>query len=192
MKVRHYISILAILGLGAAVMIPVEACSDNKPQTAQPVEDIKVFVDTSTLKPAPDFELPDLAGGTQKLSAYRGKVVIVNFWATWCGPCKYEIPHFIKLYNASKDKGMTILGISIGEQKSTVEAFAKAKGMVYPVLIDTRSSVPGAYGGVRGIPTTFIITQDGKIYRKHVGVPQDMAIFEEEVKTLLGIQTQNQ
>lgn len=190
MKLKQSVPFLAILGLGLTVMLPAVACSDDKSQAAiaQTPADVKLFVDTSTLKPAADFELADLSGATQKLSQYRGRVVILNFWATWCGPCKYEIPHFIKLYNAYKDKGLTILGVSIGEQKSGVDAFAKARGMNYPVLIDSRSVVPRSYGGVRGIPTTFIITQDGKIYRKHVGVPQDMGIFEEEVKALLGIQ----
>jgi peroxiredoxin len=188
MKLKQYVPLLMVWALGFSVILPTGACGgDEKAATVTPApEGVKVHVDTSTLKPAADFTLPDVAGVNQTLSSYRGKVVILNFWATWCGPCKYEIPHFIKLYNTYKDKGVTILGVAIGEPKGTVEGFARAKGMTYPVLLDTKSAVPRLYGGVRGIPTTFIITQDGKIYRKHVGVPADMKIFEEEVKALLG------
>jgi peroxiredoxin len=193
MNLKQHVPFLLTLSLGMAILLPAGACGDNKPQeAAKAPEEVKVFVDTSTLKPAADFELPDITGVNHTLAGYKGKVVILNFWATWCGPCKYEIPHFIKLYNAYKDKGVTILGVAIGEPKATVETFAKSKGMTYPVLLDVKSAVPRSYGGVRGIPTTFVITQDGKIYRKHVGVPADMAIFEEEVKALLGVQAQSQ
>lgn len=201
MKLKNCVSLLVPLSLSLAVLLPTGACGgDTKtdavkapaaanaatPAATTPAE-VKVFVDTAELKPAPDFSLTDVAGITQTLSAYRGKVVIINFWATWCGPCKYEIPHFVRLYNTYKDKGLVILGIDLQEPKATVEPFTKMKGMTYPVLLDLQGTVPRPYGGVRGIPTSFVITQDGKIYRKHVGVPQDMGIFEEEVKTLLGI-----
>jgi len=197
MKLKQHMSVLAALGLGLFVLIPAGACGDAKTDAgavkpdagvAKPATppEVKVHVDTSGLTPAADFELPDLSGKMVSLASLRGQVVILNFWATWCGPCKYEIPHFIKLYNAYKDKGVTILGVSIGESKGQVEPFARTKGMTYPVLLDQKSLVPRNYGGVRGIPTTFVITQDGKIYRKHVGVPPSMTIFEEEVKALLG------
>lgn len=189
MRLRQHVSFLQTLGFSLAILVPAVACGDKPAATADAVDAPKVYVDTSELKPAANFELMDLAGKVQSLDSYRGQVVILNFWATWCGPCRYEIPHFSRLYTSYKDKGVTILGVSLdAEGKGKVDPFVKAKGITYPILLDQKSAVPRLYGGVRGIPTTFIITQDGKIYRKHVGVPPDMAIFEEEIKTLLGPQ----
>jgi peroxiredoxin len=187
MRLRQPVPILLTLGFGLAILLPSVACGDKPATSTTTAADPKVYVDTSELKPAANFELMDLSGKLVSLEGLRGQVVVLNFWATWCGPCRYEIPHFTRLYNAYKDKGVTILGVSLdAEGKSKVDPFVKAKGISYPILLDQKSAVPRLYGGVRGIPTTFVITQDGKIYRKHVGVPADMAIFEEQIKTLLG------
>lgn len=171
---------------GAPVTTGAEAAKDG------PASDVKVFVDTAALKTAPDFALPDTAGRTHSLADYRGKVVFVNFWATWCPPCRAEIPALTRLYNQYKDRGFTIVGVSLDVQGKGVAApFVRAKQIPYPILLDPRSEVPRSYGGVTGIPTTFVITQDGKIYDRIIG-GRDQATFERYIRTLLGIETEAQ
>lgn len=115
---------------------------------------------------APDFTLLDLNGQAHTLSDYRGKVVIIDFWATFCRPCIYEIPHFIQFYNEYKDDGLVILGVGLdGKQK--LEVFAREKGMSYPVLIGDKATVEKY--GIQPIPTTFILDREGEIKDKIIG-----------------------
>lgn len=112
---------------------------------------------------APDFTLKSTDGKTVKLSDYRGKVVIVDFWATWCPPCKAEIPDFIKLYSRHKDGGFQMIGISLDEGGlKDVVPFMKEYGINYPIVLGTEEVV-SAYGGIRGIPTTFVIDKKGYV-----------------------------
>ena len=118
---------------------------------------------------APDFELTDLNGNIHTLSDFDGKVIFINFWATWCPPCRQEIPGFIEIYEANKDKGMVMLGISLDETgPEAVRSFIKNIKINYPVVMATmrvyQDYNPGAY-----IPTTFVIDKNGKIRHKHVG-----------------------
>lgn len=175
------LGIIAVFSVGAcnAVDKGVEAkATEKKP--------VKVFVDTASLKPAPDFQVTDLTGKVVSLSDYAGKIIILDFWATWCGPCKLEIPHFIKLYDEYKAQGVEIVGLSLdaGGAKD-VEPFARARKINYPMLLGN-NKVVSDYGGVRGIPTAFVITQDGKIYRKYVGY-RAPDIFEADIRALLGL-----
>jgi len=135
---------------------------------------------------APDFTLSDLEGKSLTLSEFRGKVIILNFWATWCPPCRREIPDFIDLYRSYKDKGLIILGINLdaGDIRS-VKRFSEEYGINYPVVIGN-DSVTQDYGGIRAIPTTFIIDKKGDIREKYVGY-QPRATFEKAVKNLLEI-----
>jgi len=135
---------------------------------------------------APDFTLSDLEGKSLTLSEFRGKVIILNFWATWCPPCRREIPDFIDLYRNYKDKGLIILGINLdaGDIRS-VKRFSEEYGINYPVVIGN-DSVTQDYGGIRAIPTTFIIDKKGDIREKYVGY-QPRATFEKAVKNLLEI-----
>jgi cytochrome c biogenesis protein CcmG, thiol:disulfide interchange protein DsbE len=120
---------------------------------------------------APDFELKELSGGTMRLSDYRGKVVLLNFWATWCGPCVREIPDLIALRAELGPDRIEILGVSLDTMgESVVAEFVQAHGMTYPVAIDT-SGVAARYGGIRGIPTTFVIDAEGRIAESIVGAP---------------------
>ena len=136
-----------------------------------------------SLKPAPDFALPGLDGKTVRLSDYKGKVVIVDFWATWCPPCRAEIPGFVKM--AADYKGrVAILGVSLDEgREKDVRPFYAKYAMNYPVAFGN-DAVVAAYGGIRGIPTTFVITRDQKIALKHVGYA-DEKFWREEVGKLL-------
>jgi thiol-disulfide isomerase/thioredoxin len=184
-----------VLALGVGVLALVGACgagegTGNPPAKAESATTTtaapKVHVDTYTLKPAPDFQVTDLEGKTRSLSEFKGKVLILDFWATWCGPCRLEIPHFIDLYKEYKEQGLEVVGLSLDAGgKKDVEPFAKAKGINYHMLIGNQT-VANSYGGVRGIPTAFVLTQDGKIYRKYVGY-RERAVFESDIRALLGL-----
>ena len=115
-----------------------------------------------------DFNLKDLAGRPSSLSAYRGKVVFLNFWATWCGPCRAEIPSMERLYTELKDEGLAIVAVNSQEPPEQVSAFVEETGMSFPVLLDSTGKVGAAYG-VRAIPTTYIIDPQGAIRGRMVG-----------------------
>ena len=135
-------------------------------------------------QPAPDFVLPDTQNRKIRLSDYKGKVVIIDFWATWCPPCRAEIPGFIDLYSKYKDKGFVMLGISLDEGGlSDVVPFMKQYKMNYSVLIGN-PQVVAAYGGIRGIPTTFIVDKKGMIRARFEGY-RPKATFENLITKLL-------
>ncbi len=134
---------------------------------------------------APDFELENFAGGKARLSDYRGKVVLLNFWATWCPPCLKEIPDFVELYRELEDDGLVILGVSLdGNPRQVLPRFIKKYQVNYPILLgDNR--VARDYGGITGIPTTFLIDREGKIRQRYVGL-RPRNVFEATIKDLLG------
>lgn len=133
---------------------------------------------------APNFALISTAGKTVKLSDYKGKIVIVDFWATWCPPCRKGVPDLIDLQNKYKDK-LVIIGISLdyGKTKDDVKPFMKNYGINYPVVYYDEK-VLNDYGGIESIPTSFIIDKDGNVVNKHVGL-YPKYIYEEEIKELL-------
>jgi peroxiredoxin len=109
-----------------------------------------------------DFELPDLVGAPVALRDFRGKRVLLNFWATWCGPCRYEIPHMVELYDEIYDQGFEIVAVNLGEDTNRVAAFVRRFDMRFPVLLDRRLQVASAYH-VRGIPTSIFLDEQGII-----------------------------
>ena len=111
---------------------------------------------------APDFELVDLEGNKQRLSDYKGEGVFLNFWGTWCGPCKKEMPYMESQHNAFEEKGVRILAVNIQESDLKVKAFRDQYGLTFPIAIDKDKSVLEAYN-VIPLPTTFLIDKDGKI-----------------------------
>ncbi len=132
---------------------------------------------------APAFALTDINGQPVSLAEYKGKVVMVNFWATWCGPCRAELPDLVKLHDAYKDKGFVLLGVSADEEgPSLVKAFAEKNGLTYSIPMADQASL--ANYGVRAFPTTFVIDANGVIQKSWVGA-QDYATFEAAVKPLL-------
>ena len=131
---------------------------------------------------APGFTLVDMNGRSVSLADFKGKVVILDFWATWCPPCKREIPDFIKLQSEYGSKGLQIVGIAL-DQPNKVQAFVKDNGMNYPVLLGT-DEVAANYGGVEAIPTTFIIDKNGKIVKNYEGF-RSKETFESQIKKLL-------
>jgi len=139
---------------------------------------------TSDLKKAPNFALQDAEGKTVQLSDFAGKVVVLNFWATWCGPCRTEIPGFVRLYSKYQDKGLVIVGISVDQKGwSVVKPFMKQYKINYPILMANQQVVLD-YGGIQAIPTTFIINQDGEIVEKLVGLRPE-TYFENRIQQLL-------
>lgn len=136
------------------------------------------------LKRAPDWELKDLNGKTVKLSDFKGKVVILDFWATWCGPCEMEIPSFVALQKKYRDQGLVVIGASLDEgEPKQIKSFVERLAINYPIVMADKT-IADAYGGIEAIPATFVIDRQGMIVRKHVGY-SDQAQFEAEIKPLL-------
>jgi len=131
-----------------------------------------------------DFTLLDLQGKRISYSDFQGQVLMVNFWAPWCGPCRRETPDLIDLYDEYKSQGLQILGVAVafrGEQ--SVRDFAGQFGITYPILFGNENLVK-AYGGFRGIPTTFLFSRDGELYKKYEGL-RPREIFEKDIRELL-------
>ncbi len=137
-------------------------------------------------KLAPDFTLPEVGSGDAiKLSSYRGKVVLIDFWATWCGPCRMEIPHFVELQKKYKGQGFAIIGISLDQQgEEVVKPFMKQWKINYSMVIDSSGEVQGSYGGVRAIPTSLLIGKDGEVKQQFIGY-RPKEVFEEAIKKAL-------
>lgn len=128
---------------------------------------------------APDFHLQTLDGESVQLSDYKGKGVFLNFWATYCPPCKDEMPYMDNQYKQFKDKGVEILAVNVGEPALTAEKFAKRYDLSFPILMDGREEVYRAYG-VKPIPATFLIDKDGKVIDKVT-----KGLTEEEIKEMM-------
>lgn len=183
MKPRWIIAAAAALSLGLLTLpmlrgkggetIPSKAAARNPENPACDAEGTANF----------DFVLKDQHNVPVNMADYKGKVVIVNFWATWCGPCKVEIPDFVKLYSEYKDKGLVIVGISIDDSPEQLKAFMNEYKMNYPVLQMT-PEVESAWGPFYGYPTSLIVARDGSICTKHLG-PATHEQFEKEIKGLL-------
>lgn len=137
-------------------------------------------VNLMTNKTAPDFALKSVDGKTVKLSDYKGKVVILDFWATWCPPCRKGIPDLIELKNEFGKKGVEIIGISVDAKNTIAEvpSFVKDKKINYPVVYADQKVVSD-YGGIESIPTSFIVDKSGKIVNKMIGLyPKDTYVAE--------------
>ena len=132
-----------------------------------------------------NFTVKDINGKDVALSAFKGSVILLDFWATWCPPCKKEIPGFIGLYNAYKPRGFVVLGVSVDESNSDVKKFIKQYKMNYPVLAGyEREDLQKAYAPMPGFPTTFLIARDGSICFQHTGFTP-LEEFESRIKSLL-------
>ena len=131
---------------------------------------------------AKDFTLPDITGRSVSLSQYQGKVVILDFFADWCPPCRQEVPDFIDLERDYGNKGFSMIGIAVVGLEDA-KRFAQETGINYPVLIDD-GNVSGIYGPIRSIPTTFVIDKSGNIAKKYIGY-RPKATFEADIQELL-------
>jgi cytochrome c biogenesis protein CcmG/thiol:disulfide interchange protein DsbE len=135
--------------------------------------------------PAPEFKVKDLDGNDLSLASSRGKVILLNFWATWCGPCRAEIPSLIALQQHYKDQ-IQIIGLDVDDDdEKAVRDFASGEGINYPIAL-TPNKVRLDYGGIAALPTLFVINSEGKVVQKHVGL-FNPALYEIEVRALLNL-----
>ncbi len=174
------------LAAPALLTVLVLACGASGQKQEQPSSQQEgQAAPAAALRPAPDFSLEKVDGsGSLSLSELKGKVLIVDFWATWCPPCVQEIPDFIALYKTYKDQGFEMVGISVDKGgPSVVKAFMEKQGVNYPVVMATMEAV-NAYEVFTGIPTTFVIDRQGNIVDKVIGL-QSKDYFEAQIKKLL-------
>jgi cytochrome c biogenesis protein CcmG/thiol:disulfide interchange protein DsbE len=151
--------------------------------TPTPVKAASVKPDKDR-KPAPDFTLKDADGKLVRLADYRGKVVLLDFWATWCTPCKIEIPWFIDFQRKQKDRGFEVLGVAMDDEGwEVVKPYAVKMSINYRLVMGTDQTAQ-AYGGVDALPTTFLIDRSGKIAAVHVGLASKKD-FEDGIEQLL-------
>ncbi|HLF01807.1 MAG TPA: TlpA disulfide reductase family protein [Anaerolineales bacterium] len=136
--------------------------------------------------PAPDFTMTTLEGEAVTLSAQRGKVVVVNLWASWCEPCRAEMPTIQKLYNANRERGLEVLAVNSTIQDSEVGArsFVAEMGLTFPILLDTDGSVSRRYL-LRALPSTFIVDREGIIRAVIIGGPVSEALLQSKIEELL-------
>jgi peroxiredoxin len=157
----------------------LEGCS--RPQLSVSAASVKAEKER---RAAPDFALKDAEGKLVHLSDYRGKVVLLDFWATWCGPCKIEIPWFMDFQRQNQEKGLVVLGISMDDEGwEIVKPYLASMKVNYRVLIGNDHTAQ-LYGGVDALPTTFLIDREGKIAAVHVGLV-DRKDFENGISELL-------
>lgn len=168
-----------IVALCVAAAVLLNSCAPA--QQAEEAPKIKAVGDR---KAAPPFSLKDAEGKTVKLSDYKGKVVLLNFWATFCGPCKIEIPWFIEFEQKYKDRGFAVLGIAMDEEGwEIVRPYIKEENVNYRILMGDEPTSQ-MYGGVENLPTTFVLDADGKIVSTHVGLVSK-SVYENEIEQLL-------
>jgi thiol-disulfide isomerase/thioredoxin len=135
--------------------------------------------------PAPDFKLTTLEGKALNLAEYKNKVVLLNFWATWCGPCRAEVPDLVELQNKYKDQ-VQIIGLVVDdEDQDAIKKFAAEFGINYPVALVT-DAMRLEYGGIPALPTSFVLDAQGRIMQKHEGL-RDPVLYEVEIRALLGL-----
>ncbi|MCK4548205.1 MAG: TlpA family protein disulfide reductase [Candidatus Eisenbacteria sp.] len=170
---------------GAPAGVEGEAGSQSTPDAEAVESTPKAAAERRSDPKARDFALVDVTSGkTVRLSDYRGKVVLIDFWATWCRPCLMGIPHLIDLHKTYSKGKFTVLGISLDQKgPAVVKRFVKQQAIPYPIIMADQATVQ-AFGGVRSIPTAFLIDQDGYIVGRYEGY-RHKSFFEKEIKKLL-------
>ena len=171
---------LAILTLPAAPGFTIESF----PLMGGPVEAAAAC--DADAKPAPlDFTLQDMDGNDVDLAAFKGNVILLNFWATWCGPCKVEIPGFVELQEQYRDDGFVVLGLSVDDTPEQIKPFAEKFEVNYPMLVGLgQDGFQEAWGPVWGLPVTFWIDREGTWCKTHLGIGTKDD-FEADLKSLL-------
>ena len=186
MRIRWAIAVVGVVALAAVALnfyMPWRASQSSSSGRSAAVDSVSCPADA---KPANlDFKLKDVAGKEVTLSDYKGKVILLDFWATWCGPCKVEIPGFVDFQNRYGKDGLQIIGISVDDTVEQLTPFIKEYKMNYPVLQGLgRDEVAQAFGAVLALPHTVMISRDGKICAQLTGLTGH-DVFEGHIKGLL-------
>lgn len=180
--------LIVMLAPGSDTAPPVTASKGNLTGSPNSAEEDAAADAKAAGKAAPlDFTLKDMNGVDVKLASFKGKPIIVNFWATWCGPCRAEIPSLVELQTqyGAEGKDVVILGISVDDPIEKLKPYAVQMKMNYPVLVGNgRDDVQDAFGPLWGIPVTVFIDREGRIAKKHSGIASKEQ-FEQEIKALL-------
>jgi thiol-disulfide isomerase/thioredoxin len=190
-------TVVALIGISIPFTWDTHADTGGEPITAPFIEPVAAHASALELeaqadaaacmpnaKAATDFTLPALDGKKVSLSQFKGKVVLLNFWATWCGPCKAEIPGFVELQQQYKND-LVILGLSVDDPADKAKAFADQYKVNYPMVLGLgHDEIQDAYGPIYGIPASFLISRDGKVCKRHLGIAPKSQ-FEREIKALL-------
>ncbi len=168
----------AALALSVALLLTAGCGSETAPSGSA-----EAAGEPTQVEQAPAMTLKDIDGRDVSLSDYEGQVVLLNFWATWCGPCKIEMPWFVDFQRQYKDQGFTVLAVSLDEEFEGVKPFAEEYKLNFPVLLGS-DEVADKFGGIVALPTTLIIDKKGQIVTRHTGlVGKDE--YEAEIKELL-------
>jgi cytochrome c biogenesis protein CcmG/thiol:disulfide interchange protein DsbE len=166
-------SVVCATTLAALLMLP--GCGQSSDAEAAAKGDLKA---------APDFSLEDAGGNKVTLSDLKGQVVLLNFWATWCGPCKIEMPWFIDFQRKYKDQGFTVVAVSLDEEGwDVVRPYAEEMQLNFPVVVGSEE-LATKFGEMPALPTTFIINKQGEIVDSHMGLV-DRSVYEEQIESLL-------
>jgi len=180
--VRAPFAALSVAALALAVAVPLRAADKSDIPGLLKAAGFQI---PKSETEAPDFTLSSLNGTQVSLSALKGSIVLVNFWATWCPPCQAEIPSLKALYEKLKGKGLVILGVDIAESADVVGTFARDRKMTFPVLLDSNNSVAMIYAS-QSIPVTYIIDRTGNVLARKVGFdgsawdsPENVSLVEE-------------
>lgn len=161
--------ILALLTLGLLI---TSCAGGSGPQTA------------TVGQPAPDFKLQNPDGESISLSDFKGKPVLINFWASWCAPCVSEMSYLEEIYDEWSDKGLMLLAINNGESSATVESFLQDNNLSFPVVLDTKAVIVRKYN-IQFLPTTFFIDKDGIIQEKVIGAFPSKAAIEKRLSKII-------
>jgi thiol-disulfide isomerase/thioredoxin len=174
------LTLVLVLGTSPAC----KSAKDKAGDAGNPLAENSAIDSSTTTIPAPAFSLPDLAGNQVNLAQFKGKVLVIDFWATWCPPCREAIPELVAMKKKYGSQGFDIVGISMDENPArVVPPFVDRYGINYPILM-ADSEVSSAFGGIYGLPTTFIVDRQGNIAQRYIGYV-DLQVIEKEIEGLL-------
>ena len=183
---KNLLSLFIVFCFIILAIFPQQISAQVSPEAVQAFRNANIRILDQPLSPR-NFTLPLLGGGNTDLASYRGKVVILNFWATWCPPCRVEMPSMENLYRRFKNDGFEILAVDLGEDTATVNQFISNNGYTFSIMLDRNSRV-GAVFGITSIPASFILDREGKIVARIAGsiewdTPRMLAAFDALIKS---------